>query len=44
MRSKTDCIKDSLLVTGFGYQHGELWEKIWRCLKFLLINAMELEG
>ena len=25
--SKTDYIKDSLLVTGFGYQHGELWEK-----------------
>ena len=25
--SKTDNIKDSLLVTGFGYQHGDLWEK-----------------
>ena len=25
--SKTENIKDSLLVTGFGYQHGDLWEK-----------------
>ena len=25
--SKTKNIKDSLLVTGFGYQHGKLWEK-----------------
>jgi len=25
--SKTNALKDSLLVTGFGYQHGNLWEK-----------------
>ena len=25
--SKTKTLKDSLLVTGFGYQHGDLWEK-----------------
>ena len=25
--SKTKALKDSLLITGFGYQHGELWEK-----------------
>ena len=25
--SKTNKLKDSLLVTGFGYQHGDLWEK-----------------
>lgn len=25
--SKTIRLKDSLLVTGFGYQHGELWKK-----------------
>ena len=25
--SKIENIKDSLLVTGFGYQHGDLWEK-----------------
>lgn len=32
--SNTENIKDSLLVTGFGYQHGDLWEKIWIYLKF----------
>ncbi len=25
--SKTKTLKDSLLVTGFGYEHGDLWEK-----------------
>ena len=25
--SKTNALKDSLLVTGFGYQHGDLWGK-----------------
>ena len=25
--SKTEKLKDSLLVTGFGYQHGDLWKK-----------------
>ena len=25
--SRTKTLKDSLLVTGFGYEHGDLWEK-----------------
>ena len=33
--SKIENIKDSLLVTGFGYQHGDLWEKNMDLFKIL---------